>query len=94
MDLVGGLDRAIAVAKQRARIPSETDVELVVYPPRKSFYEVVADQFSGSSDRAVSAWLSSNLTDGERTALRAMHGPIALFRRGEPLALMPLTFVR
>src|SRR5439155_10364741 len=41
VDLLGGLDRAIAVAKQRAKIPAESEVELIVYPPRKSFYEIV-----------------------------------------------------
>ena len=35
------------VAKQRAKIPADSDVELVVYPPRKSFYELLSDQFSG-----------------------------------------------
>src|ERR1700681_3065404 len=34
VDQLGGLDRAIAVAKQRAKIAADTDVEVVVYPPR------------------------------------------------------------
>ncbi len=95
VDELGGLDRAIAIAKQRAKIPSENDVELVIYPPRKSFYELVSDQFSGSSESAtVGAWLNANLSRGELEVLRTMRGPLALFRRGEPLALMPFTFVR
>ena len=95
VDELGGLDRAIAIAKQRARIPSENDVELVIYPPRKSFYALVSDQFSGSSESAtVGAWLNANLSRGELEVLRTMRGPLALFRRGEPLALMPFTFVR
>ena len=95
VDELGGLDRAIAIAKQRAKIPAENDVELVIYPPRKSFYELVSDQFSGSSESAaVGAWLNANLSKGELEVLRTMRGPLALFRRGEPLALMPFTFVR
>ena len=43
---------------------------------------------------AAGAWLSANLTDGELNALRTIRGPLALFRRGEPLALMPFTFLR
>ena len=43
---------------------------------------------------AVNAWLSANLSAGEIEALRAARGPLALFRRGEPLALMPYTFIR
>jgi protease-4 len=95
VDELGGLDRAVSIAKQRAKIAADTDVELVVYPPRKSFYELVSEQFSGSSDSmAVSAWLNANLSAGEIEALRIMRGPFAMFRRGEPLALMPFTFLR
>jgi protease-4 len=98
VDELGGLDRAIAVAKQRAKIAADSDVELVVYPPRKSFYELLSEQFSGSADSAqsaaVTAWLSANLTSGELEALRIMRGPFAMFRRGEPLALLPVTFLR
>ena len=45
VDQLGGLQVAVAVAKQRARIPAEEEVELVVYPPRRSFYEVLSEQF-------------------------------------------------
>jgi protease-4 len=96
VDVLGGLDRAIALAKQRAKIPAETEVEIVVYPPRKSFYELLSDQVSGGSteSRAVSTWLAANLTSGELEALRTIRGPMAMFRRGETLALMPFTFLR
>jgi protease IV len=98
VDELGGLDRAVAVAKQRAKIAADSDVELVVYPPRKSFYELVSEQFSGSGESAqsaaVGAWLSANLSTGEIEALRIMRGPFAMFHRGEPLALLPFTFVR
>src|SRR4051794_29875374 len=95
VDELGGLDRAISIAKQRAKIPAESDVEVIVYPPRKSFYELLSDQISGTGDSmAVSAWLSANLSAGEIEALRIMRGPLAIFRRGEPLALMPFTYLR
>jgi protease-4 len=98
VDELGGLDRAVAVAKQRAKIAADSDVEIVVYPPRKSFYELLSEQFNGSGDSmqsaAVTAWLSANLSSGEIEALRIMRGPFAMFHRGEPLALLPFTFVR
>jgi protease-4 len=95
VDQLGGLDRAIAVAKQRAKIPVESEVELVVYPPRKSFYELVSQQFSGSTEQmAVGRWMAANLTKGELEALRMLRGPMAIFHRGEPLALMPFTYLR
>ena len=95
VDALGGLDAAVAIAKQRAKIAADTEVELVVFPPRKSFYELLTDQFGGGDQSsAVSAWLSANLSKGELEAVRVMRGPLAMFRRGEPLALMPMTFIR
>ena len=95
VDELGGLDRAVAVAKQRAKIAADSDVELVVFPPRKSLYELLSEQYSGTSDSvAVGAWLNANLSAGEIEALRIMRGPFAMFRRGEALALMPFTFLR
>src|SRR6185436_7743385 len=36
VDELGGLERAVSIAKQRAKIPHDTEVELVIYPPKKS----------------------------------------------------------
>ena len=95
VDALGGLDRAVAIAKQRAKIAAESDVELVTYPPRKSFYEIVGDELSGMGEQVrLNRWLAGNLTGSEFEALRLMRGPTSMFRRGEPLALMPLTFLR
>ncbi|HEX3703889.1 MAG TPA: signal peptide peptidase SppA [Vicinamibacterales bacterium] len=95
VDQLGGLDRAIAVAKQRAKIAADAQVEIVTYPPRKSFYEIVSDQFNGTNDSvAMGAWMSANLTRSEIEALRTVRGPLAMFRRGEPLALMPFWYIR
>ena len=95
VDSLGGLDAAVAIAKQRAKLAADTEVELVVYPPRKSFYELLTEQFSGASDQAaMSRWVAANLSKGELEALRIMRGPLTMFRRGEPLALMPMTFLR
>jgi protease-4 len=94
VDQLGGLERAIAVAKQQANIAADSEVELVVFPPRKSFYEILSEQFSGGESMAVSAWLAKNLSRGELELLRAVRGPFAMFRRGEPLALMPFSYLR
>jgi protease-4 len=95
VDALGGLDRAIELAKERAKIAADSDVELVVYPPKRSFYEILSDQFNGTNESlAVSRWLSASLSKGELEVLRTMRGPLALFRRGEPLALMPFQFLR
>src|SRR3954454_12613516 len=48
VDELGGLDRALAVAKERAKLSADTEVEVVVYPGRKSIYELVRNPFGGS----------------------------------------------
>ena len=42
VDALGGLDAAVAHREGARQIPADEDVELVVYPPRRSFYEVLA----------------------------------------------------
>ena len=88
VDALGGLDAAIALAKQRAGIPEDEDIEIVVYPPRRSLYEALTEPLGGAS-----AW-AALARSGERRAMSALAAPSRLFRRGEPLALMPFTFVR
>ncbi|HVB38430.1 MAG TPA: signal peptide peptidase SppA, partial [Vicinamibacterales bacterium] len=90
VDELGGLDRAIAIAKARAKIPAGQSVQLVVYPARRSLYEMIASQFGGTGESAL---LSAFFTPGERQAVAALQAPLVLFRRGEPLALMPYSFV-
>ena len=91
VDAIGGLDTAIALAKQRANIPADEDVELVSYPPRRSLYQTLTEQFRGEA--GLSAW--TLLTGGaDARALATITAPARLFRRGEPLALMPFAFSR
>ena len=90
VDELGGLDAAVAIAKQRAGIPADEDVELVAYPPPRSLYEALAAQF-GSSRTGAWAQLAGGV---EGRAIAALTAPVRVFRRGEPLALMPFAFVR
>ncbi len=91
VDELGGLERALAIAKQRAKIPVDSEVELVVYPPRKSIYDVIRSPF-GAADQ--SATLASLLGFRNPHLLQTLTSPLQVFRRGEPLALMPNVFVR
>jgi protease-4 len=90
IDALGGLDTAIAIAKQRAGIPEDDDVELVVYPPSRTLYEALTEQLASP---AASVW-ASFWGGAEGRALAALTAPVRMFRRGEPLALMPFAFVR
>ena len=89
VDELGGLDRAIAIAKSRAGIPDDEEVELVAYPPRRTLLEAVAEQFGSGG---VGLW--ARLGGAEGRAMAALTAPVRIFRRGEPLALMPFAFVR
>jgi protease-4 len=92
VDELGGLDRALALAKDRAKIPQDAGVELVVYPRHKSLYELMANPF-GRTDGATAA-LGAVLGLENGRAVQMLTAPLRVFRRGEPLALMPNVFVR
>ena len=90
VDALGGLDVAVRIAKERAHIPADQDVELVTYPARRTLLQTISDQFGGGQ---MNIW--SVLSGGaEQRAVAALTAPARLFRRGEPLALMPYAFVR
>jgi protease-4 len=89
VDALGGLDVAVRIAKERAHIPADEEVQLVVYPARRNLYQALTDQFSGQ----MNVW--GVLANGaEQRAVAALTAPARLFRRGEPLALMPYAFLR
>jgi len=91
VDQLGGLDVAVDEAKKLARIPADEDVELVMYPPRRSFYEALASQLGAGS---ASGALQALFAGADARAIAALTAPIRMFKRGEPLALMPFAFVR
>lgn len=91
VDRLGGLESAIALAKERAKIPAAQQVDLVVYPPRRSLFEMLSKSFEGMDERA-GIWA---LVGGrERRAAGVLTAPMLIFRRGEPLALMPFATLR
>jgi protease-4 len=91
VDELGGLRRALALAKERAKIAPDAEVELIVYPPKKSILELAASPF-GTVDGGAA--LGGLLGLGDRAALRRLTAPLRVFRRGEPLAIMPNVFMR
>ena len=91
VDALGGLDTAVSIAKERAHIPADEDVELVVYSARRSFFDAITEL--GRSSSAVGAW-GTLMNAAQRQAAASLLAPVTSFRRGEPLALMPFTFVR
>jgi protease IV len=90
VDALGGLERALDLVKAKAGL-SGREVEVVVYPTRKSIYEILSSQLSGSGERA---WLTALLGAGERRAVGIVTAPRTLFKDGEALALMPFGVLR
>jgi protease-4 len=89
VDELGGLSKALAAAKTRAGIDENAEVELVVYPQRRSFYELV-QPFGMRADNLMQMLLGVK----EAKAIQTLSAPLQIFRRGEPLAIMPNVFVR
>jgi protease-4 len=91
VDELGGLERALAIAKQRAKLSPDSEVELVVYPGKKSFYDLVKDPL-GASERAMGLGMLLGIRDPR--PLQTLTAPFRVFRKGEPLAIMPNVFIR
>ncbi len=89
IDELGGLNRAIALAKEQVGIDAEAEVELVIYPRPKSLFELLSGGFAVAQVAARLGWFPLP----PARAMSAATAPLRLFRSGEPLALMPGVFV-
>ena len=87
VDELGGLERALAVAKQRAGLSPECEVQVVTYPPRRTLLEWVGESLQSQSraDAGVAAMLGPE----ERRMIGMLTAPSRLFHPGELLAVMP-----
>ncbi len=95
VDELGGLTRAIDIAKDRAKIPASEDVTIVVYPPKPTFFDALTHPFGQADGEARAEAAALRLFPAaERRVLQQLAAPLRILRRGEPLALMPYVFVR
>jgi protease-4 len=90
VDELGGLDDAIRIAAERARLDTQRGVQLVVYPPKRSLYDILSRGLGSSSTGALQALFSGP----DLRAVQSAASVLPLFRRGEPLAILPNVFVR
>ena len=84
VDRLGDLDTAVALLRERAKLPPSAGINLIVYPPRRSFLETL---FNATPETVTEA-----LT---RRQLKAMLGdglPSPAVVRGGMLAIMPYRF--
>jgi protease-4 len=89
VDELGGLETALRLARQRARLDASRPLDLVVYPPRRTFYDLLSSQFGGAQSRGLDTLFGHPNVRAVQSALTTMQ----LFRRGEPLAILPNVFV-
>jgi protease IV len=93
VDELGGLQHALAIAREHAGINRDAEVELVIYPRRRTLLETLANPFGPVAD-SPAALLSAWLGLGDRRAVETLMAPLHLFRRGEPLTIMPNVYIR
>lgn len=90
VDELGGLARAIELAKEHAKFEPEEGVELIVYPPKRSLYDLVANPLGVG----VGASIGLLANRPETRVIDEVAQRFQLFRRGETLMLMPNLFLR
>jgi len=76
VDELGGLDRAIDLVKEKAKIPRSERVELVTYPPKRSIFDIL---FSQSVESVMESRLGGVLKGWQ----------LRLWARGGMMRLMP-----
>jgi len=87
IDELGGLSAAVALAKEQAGLEVEDEVDLVIYPKPRNFIDLVSESFVGR--QGVTGFSGGRVFSNNLRVIRRMAVPLELFRRGEPLALMP-----
>jgi protease-4 len=86
VDELGGLDRAIELVKAKAHIPAGNAVSLVLYPARRSLFEML---FRSSPDSEAEAMLSGVGLGSLRTAWH--DASLRVWMRGGMLRMMPFS---
>ena len=86
VDELGGLDRAIEVIKAKSGIPASGKVNLVLYPARRSLFELI---FKSNTDSDADAMLSGV---GLAPLRAAWHdASLRVWMRGGMLRMLPFT---
>jgi protease IV len=80
VDRLGGIDTAVQVVRERAKLPASASIDLVSFPPRRSLVEML---LSGNPDALTEAAITKNLQKvlGDMPSPALLHGGI--------LAIMP-----
>ena len=80
VDQLGGIDQAIAVIRQRAHLPPTGDTNLVMFPPRRTVFDVLANS---SNDMSAEVAMEARV----RKVVPGLPGPALL--KGGMLRILP-----
>ena len=99
VDEIGGLDRAIQIAKEKAKLDVNQIVDLIVYPQKPSLFDILANPLGPSMSMGLDLLLPRRDTRAREaaTAAQAIESAartMSLFHRGESLLLMPNVFIK
>ncbi len=95
VDELGGLDLAIRLAKERAKLDPSKDVDLLVYPQEPTIFDIFENSFGGFASAPAATSAARVPGAGDHVAkIEALASVLRRFRRGEALTLMPNVFVR
>ena len=89
VDELGGLDRAIEMVKQKAKIPSAERIVLVTYPPKRSLYDLLLGERSDSLLEAAALTGKLASIPGLKDSWKSAH--IAPWLHGGMMALRPFS---
>ncbi|MDQ6666061.1 MAG: signal peptide peptidase SppA [Acidobacteriota bacterium] len=89
VDELGGLDRAIELVKQKARIPVSERVNLITYPPKRSLFDLMFN--TPSPEAAFDARLAGLFGASARPLIDSPE--LKLWMRGGMLRLTPYSLI-
>jgi protease IV len=84
IDELGGLDRAVELVKERAKIPASDKVKLMTYPPKRTIWDLMFDRAEDADVESLIARQAKSLV-GKLPVKSLMHGGI--------MELMPYSVV-
>jgi len=90
VDELGGIDRAIEMVKEKAKIAASEKITLVAYPPRRSLYQVLLDRdtdLTSLESRIFGFAMESRLQGRVKELVGDL--PLGALSQGGILSLMP-----
>ena len=89
VDELGGMEKAIEIAKELAKIPADQEVERVAFPKPRSFFEnIFGGGFAEMREKKAQQTLVKSLPEDARRTLRYAN-MLDRMKRGEAMAIMP-----